>query len=652
MICTGIFSQENIQRFSTLNALTHARLQKGKLYLLNSNEYGGGLFEAKDKNNYSIDSGIVFPCSDANMVLVRKTDDEHTIKMEWFNVKDSTHNFMPAFNKATAYLTSKDGGTILFAEGVFYAEPYFTINANNISVKGAGKNKTFIKVSNKATEGLMVNSNYRDAGWLTKPQDMITYKENSVVEGSNYIDLKINSDRDKLKPGTIIFINGGANYFDQNYGEFNMVDHCTPSGRLFLKYKLSRSYTQNVSSWTATLTQNFIPPAEGANATVYFNGTQPQNNTAISIGNNLYKVVSSTASSAVVMNVSNKGNSSSAIPAGTHIYKYRAIVFTPSVVYNVSVQDMTISGRRKALTVSNTFKTYFSNCVFNWQPQPLSRGGVWLDGDDGRDFTMTNCEINCAYLYTAQFARSFADIYITDTKFNQAGLQFSEFNINANVSNCVFNLSYNNAPGERNNGPVLLLGNTCNAINFNNNTIHVSNLKQIFGSAEIQGSKAVVTSRININNNIIHCSNVGRLFNGSYRGSVLVQNNKIDGSVNHLFNVRSTNAGAVIKDNVFEGNIDGFGSAAGNIQYIHNTIKRKAAASAPVEYNAWGNVLYTHFTKDTANQNFVFKDNIFYNWNLRDNSFSHYWQLNNRVDISNNKFHSSAKDTTVTLRAY
>jgi len=352
-----LFSQKNIQQFASFVALTHASVQKGNFYLLKSNEYGGGLFKVEEKANYVIDSGIVFPTADSNLVLVRKMNDVRTVQMEWYNVRDSIHNFMPAFHKATAYLTPKGGGTIIFPAGVFYADPFFTIDANNISVKGAGRNKTFIKVSPNAAAGLMVNSNYRDAGWLLNPQDMITYKDNSVQSGSNYIDLKIASDISKLKPGTIIFINAGANYFDQHYGEFNIVDHCTTSGRLYLKYKLSRSYTQAVSSWTATLTQDFTPPAEGSTATMYFNGTQPRGSIAISIGNDLYKVVSSTPTSAVVMNVPDKGNASATMPAGTHIFRYRAIALTPGVVYNVNVQDITVSGRRKALTVSNTFKT-------------------------------------------------------------------------------------------------------------------------------------------------------------------------------------------------------------------------------------------------------------------------------------------------------
>jgi hypothetical protein len=652
LISLLVFSQKNVQRVTSFAALTHASIKKGNSYLLKGDEYGGGLFEAKEKANYVIDSGIVFPTRDSNIVFVRKMDDARTVKIEWFNVRDSIHNFMPAFKKAAAYLTSRGGGTIIFPAGVFYADPYFAIDANNISVKGAGKNKTFIKVSANAGAGLMVNSNYRDAGWLLNPQDMITYKENSVQSGSNYIDLKIASDISKLKPGTIIFINAGANYFDQHYGEFNMVDHCTASGRLYLKYNLSRSYTQAVSSWTAALTQDFTPPAEGGTAAMYFNGTQPGGGIAISIGNDLYKVISSTPTSAVVMNVPDKGNASAIMPAGTHIFRYRAIALTPAVVYNTSVQNMTITGRRKALIVSNTFKTYFKNCVFNWQPQPLSPGGVWIDGDDGRDFTMTDCEINCAYLFSSQFARSFADIYIYNTTFNQAGLQFTEFNINANVSNCTFHLSYNNAPGESENQPVIILGNTCNAINFNNNTIYASNIRNVFNSGEIQGSKAVISSIVNINNNTIYCNNVGILFSGSYSGPVYVQNNKVGGSVNYLFNVRSRTVMAVIKNNVFNGYIDGFGSAAGNIQYVHNTITRKGPAHAPVEYNAWGNVLYTHFTKDTTIQNFICKDNIFYNWNLLHNSFSHYWPLSKQVEISNNKFYASPKDTIVAIHTY
>lgn len=660
LICISFscFSQKAIQQFKNLNEIRHTTIQQNAVYSFANNLYGGGLFIAAEKENNIIDSGIVFPTANPNIVLVRKMDDARIIKIDWYGIRDSTQNFMPAFKKATKYLGVK-GGTILFNAGTYLAEPYFTIDANNIIVKGAGMNKTFIKVSDKAGAGLMVNSNYRDAGWLLNADDMITYKDDGLKAGQRYIDIKVKYDKNKLSPGTIIFINGGANYFDQNYGEFNMVDHCNLFGRVFLKYPLSRSYTESVSSWAATLTTDFKPPVEGNTATIYFSGTQPRNGTAISIGNNLYKVVSSTTNSAVVINVKNKGNSNEIIPAGTHIFKYRAIVLTRSVVYNVSVSDMTVTGKRKSITVSNTFKTYFKNVRFNWLPQPLSSGGIWLDGDDGRDFKMNDCEINCPYLFSCQFARSFADIYINNTKFNDAGIQFTEYNINANVTNCEFFLTNHSQPGEINSS-VILLGNTCSAINFNNNIIHANNIGgSLFYSGEIQGTKAIISSTLNINNNTIICSKVGTLFSGAYSGNAYVMNNNISGSVNYLFNIHSykppnsSNAipVCVFKNNNFSGYVDGFGAAATNVQYINNRIKRIGAANASNEYNVWGNILYTHFPRDTAVVNFVCKDNTFINWILLPKSFSHYWPINERTDISNNRFTGTAKDTVVSLPA-
>ncbi len=648
LLTAPVFAQNKIQSFNSINALTHAALKKGQVCSLAQNIYGGGLFEVREKSNYIIDSGIVFPTVNNNLVLVRKMPDEHVVEMDWYNVNDSIHNFMPAFKKATAYLNTKGGGTIVFNAGTFLADPFFTIDANNITAKGAGRNKTFIKVSDKAAAGLMVNSNYRDAGWLANANDLITYKDNLVKAGNNYIELKVAEDRKNLVPGTVIFINGGANYFDQQYGEFNIVDHCTANGRVYLKYKLSRSYEQRVSSWGAIVSTMFKPPAEGLSATISFNGTQPRGGTVISIGNDLYQVVSSTASTAVVINIKNKGNSKNIIPAGTPVFKYRAIVLTPSVVRNVVVQDMTITGRRKALTVSNTFRTYFKNVRFNWLPQPLTPGGLWLDGDDGRDFTMVDCEVYCPYLFKAQFARSFADIYISNTHFIQSGIEFSEYNINANITHCVFDLTYNNLPGEVNNR-VIVLGNTCNAINFNNNTIRANNIGNLFNSGEIQGTKAIVTSTIYINRNTFICNNVGMLLTGSYSGSVSIQNNSINGSVSFLFGMHSTNADCLIKDNSFTGYIDGFAGAAANARYLNNTIKRLGPTVYSNEYNAWGNVLYTHFKADTTVQQFVFSNNNFTNWNLLRNSFSHYWLLNKNVEIKNNHFYMSPKDTVISL---
>ncbi len=656
------FSQKPVRQFNSLNEFTHASINKNSVYSLAHDLYGG-LFTAKDKSSYIIDSGIVFPSSHTNLVLVRNINDAHTVYIKWYGIKDSMQNFMPAFKKITRYLNTIGGGTVFFDAGTYFADPYFTVDANNIIVKGAGMNKTFIKVSDKAGAGLMVNSNYRDAGWLGNADDMLTYKDDGLPQGQHYIDLKIKNGISKLKPGTIIFINGGANYFDQNYGEFNMIDHCTPFGRVYLKYNLSRSYAQSISSWAATLTTDYKPPAEGNNATIYFSGTQPRGGTAISIGNDLYKVVSSTASSAVVINVKDKGNKLTVIKAGTHIFKYRAIVLTPSIVYNVAVSDITITGKRKSIIVSNTFKTSFKNVRFNWMNQPIAPGGIWLDGDDGRDFTMSNCEIDCPYYFSSQFARSFADIYIDHTKFNQAAIQFTEYNINANVTDCKFNLSYTGAPGEVMQ-PAILLGSTCSSINFNNNIIHASGINNLFYSGEIQGTKAIINSTGSIANNVIECNNIGSVFVGSYSGTMNIVNNKISGKANFLFGeqahkpnayptllkTKSSSTTCLIMNNSFKGYIDGFGGAANNVQYIGNTIKRLGPANTSNEFNVWGNILYTHFKRDTTVTNFVCKDNTFNNWNLLPNSFSHYWSINERTDISNNRFITSSKDTIVSIR--
>ena len=334
------------------------------------------------------------------------------------------------------------------------------------------------------------------------------------------------------------------------------------------------------------------------------------------------------------------------------------------MVYNISVSDMTITGRRKSLTVSNTFKTSFKNMRFNWLPPLNGSGGIWLDGDDGRDFTMSYCEINCPYYFSSQFARSFAYIYIDHTKFNQAGIQFTEFNINANVTDCEFNLAYNGLPGEVQQ-PGILLGNTVSSINFTHNIINASKLNVVFYSGEIQGSKAAITSAGNISNNIIKCNNTGTVFSGSYSGAMNISNNNISGRTNFLFGVRSHMPSifkalqnfnpsfytCLITNNTFTGFIDGFGGAADGIHYIGNKIKRFGASKASNEFNVWGNILYTHFKADTTVTNFVCRNNTFENWNLLPNSFSHYWTVNERTDISNNRFIKAAKDTVVTLRA-
>src|SRR5689334_20001870 len=115
LVCISVscFSQKAIQQFKSIDEIQHAVIKQNAVYSFANNFCGGGLFVAEEKGNNIIDSGIVFPTSNPNIVLVRKMDDLRMVRMDWFGVKDSTQNFMPAFKKATRYLGAK-GGTILF----------------------------------------------------------------------------------------------------------------------------------------------------------------------------------------------------------------------------------------------------------------------------------------------------------------------------------------------------------------------------------------------------------------------------------------------------------------------------------------------------------------------------------------------------------
>ena len=119
LIVQTSLAQKNIQAFNSMYSLTHAVLQEGQICLVNDKLNGGGIFQVREKGNFIIDSGIVFPTINSSLVLVRSMDKPGIVYMQWFGVKDSTHNFMPAFNKATAYLKTKGGGAIIFDAGTF-----------------------------------------------------------------------------------------------------------------------------------------------------------------------------------------------------------------------------------------------------------------------------------------------------------------------------------------------------------------------------------------------------------------------------------------------------------------------------------------------------------------------------------------------------
>lgn len=649
--------------FADFGAFSAAAPAVGDVSVLDSSTYGGGVFTAQlIINGFSIDGWSVFGTAASGIVWVRQIEEPNVVKLSWFNVVNGyTSDIIPAVTSAVTYLTSIGGGTIEIGGGSFNVGNSLYFNADNITFKGAGQGVTILNTQS----GLSPNSGYRYVGWQLSSSSLITYDDSALAMGRGYLDLRVSGDAVNLTPGTKVFINGGSSHYDQNYGEFNIVDKVIGS-RVYFKYNLSRDYSQGLSSWQGTLTQDFTPPAEGTTATIHYSGDQVSAvNNALSIGNDLYNIISSTSNTALVQNVPNKGNGTSVLPTGTHLFKYRAIVLTPTTVYNTKVQDLTINSNIRLLTLSNSIKTHVDRVTFVSTPILPFAGGVWMDGDDGRDFLMDNCESYCNYLLKCQFARSFADIVLCRSKFFNAALEFSEFNSNVDVYANKIHIHFEGQTNEV-QLTAITTGQTCNNIRIRENDIYASNINNVFATAEIQVFNATGARDTYITNNVIACDNIGTVFaNGSF-SNIQILNNTLTGKANILYGMnagtfladdgRKDSAGrfgfgsrCVVKNNYFSGYVDGFATLTANGEFISNYTNRFGPANAQNEVDSWGNLFYHHFTPPTQAEHFVFKDNVFKNWNLNGGSTYISFPEDDRVEICNNRFLSIDNTGTTTI---
>ena len=568
--------------------------------------------------------------------------DGSIINIETFGAKadgvtDNTH----AWELAKAAVPAS-GGTVIFGKGKYFFSKGLKVYRSNIRIKGAGKEATIILSGSNGLE----MAPYRYGGWDLRTENLCPYID-SMAANQSWVSLKVATDADKFHAGQIIFINAGGSYYDQSYGEFNIIDKIAGS-RLYLKYNLSRDYSSRKSSWRGELMQDFSPPAAGETAVVVIKNPPPSDVKQFSIGNDMYVIVNGSGNNITVRNPG-KGNSSDIIPAGTKVYKLRAVINPASVANNIEVSDLTISGLRKSVVVSNSVKTRFDRVNFLWAPDPLHPGGIWLDGDDGRDFTMVNCEVHCVYPNTSQFARSFIGVNISQCKFFQASIDFSEFNAQCTVDHSEINIEVDNNGKFVPNG--VTIGATTSNINIVNNNINITGTEKIKINGigiqpDIQMFAGISRTAILVKDNIIKLNKGNAWINlDPSEGIITVEGNTLTGSGYSVFggssgSLRSTkNSRVYIRNNKFMGTTDGVFTRGNmdNIDVQNNTFQSLGEYQSNGTIIGQGNIIMNGDTRNEVNR-LVFKNNTFIGWKYYRNSFNFNRKFNDSVNISNNRF--------------
>ena len=583
------------------------------------------------------------------------------VNMKDFGARgDGITNDVPAFEAAKQALAKKGGGTIYFPKGKYMSDQNgWRVFAHNIRLRGDGIDKTFLLTPGSSNAPGLQMAPYRDAGWQNDPEQQYTYEDN-VKEGDRFIKVKAGQGMSSFLRGTLFFISAGASYYDQYYGEFNQVDKVV-GNTIYLVYPIGRDYTTDKSAWYGTLTQPFTPPAAGSTAKAValkapWNKRYPY---PISLGNNLYSVMQTDGTNMVLKNMG-KGNATAELPAGTHVYKGRAIRLTPSAAYNIQVEDMTIEGHRKTVVVSNSVQTRFDRVKFIWLPGK-SKGGGWLDGDDGRDCILNDCIVQSDSIIGSQFARSFSDVKVLNCTFTQTSINFTEFNTNCEVANCSFTILNTNESKKYLFNPAIVTGGSTYRIYVHDNRCKVSNLSAAISSQpDIQTFPRNFLTKTTVTNNTIDAENCNGAINIINLGETLIDSNHITGSLSCVF--AGTGASlfvepslpaaeqqrmmalsvCTIRNNYFEGYTNGFITRDPNNLIIENNDIRLTSATHTTgskTQTSSGSIIIPF--KDNYSlpvMTFVFRNNTFTGWNYTPHSINFNKPVTKGVSISNNLF--------------
>lgn len=355
------------------------------------------------------------------------------------------------------------GGVIYFPEGHYVAGAgSWTIMRDNVTLRGDGAAKTTLSTGPKVAEGLVL-SPYRHGGWLTGTRHELPLMPDAGEKGASVVSIRDKIGVDRIPPGELVFIRGGANRFDQDYGEFNEVVGHGLDGRIQLRYPLARSYTLPAIKGGGHTTEAFQIPAvaETTHVAVTMADTfhLPRPGDALSIGEAMFRVVSVAPRR---LEIANPGRGNPApgtlLPKESPISRARAVVRLTQTTRGFRAEGLTLIGRRKVVNISNSYDVAFRDCVFI---RDMTRGGfsggLTLDGDGGRFARLERCTFIARPAMGMQIARSFGNIVFDECRFVDTDVAFTEFSFQGEVRNCEFQVT-----GNRDLTSALIVGQSCN----------------------------------------------------------------------------------------------------------------------------------------------------------------------------------------------
>jgi hypothetical protein len=417
-----------------------------------------------------------------------------------------------AFECAKAKLPPS-GGTIYFPAGRYVAaHASWTVMRDHVRLLGEGADRSILVTGPKVSDALVL-SPYRHVGWLERATEQFPFQAESGTLGADGVMLRENEWRTEFQAGDLVFIRNGACRFDQDYGEFNEVSGVDENGYLHFRHPLARDYTLEKLNWAGTVAADFVlpkPQHEVRVATSRAAGNfDPSKGEAITVGDNLFEVVSVSAGSLRLRNPG-RGNAAAGtrVLAGARIAKSRAVIKVTRSTRDFLAEKLQFIGRRKVLNLSNSYGVEFINCEFVRAPGNTdTKGGITIDGDGGRWARFVRCTLRADPPWEMQFARSFGGVTFDSCTFENANVAFTEFSFDCEVVRCTFNFHGPTPPA------VITVGKSGGNFRIINNRIRADNAAFVFDSQlDIQSQKHRGEGNLVIRGNTLAVTGKTQLF--------------------------------------------------------------------------------------------------------------------------------------------
>ncbi len=374
-----------------------------------------------------------------------------------------------------------EGGTIHFPAGHYVTGRHsWRIWRDHVRLTGEGADRTLLSTAPEIEDGLSL-APYRHIGWKEGASDEYAFTAGSGQRGTSEMKLRLASAAADFSPGELVFIRNGANRFDQDYGEFNVVAGAEPDGTLRFEHPFGRDYTLAKVNWAGEVAEDFALPRPRGTVRIALRRGEgffvPPRGAVVSIGENLFRVEQQKGAEIRLANLGRANEPrGTLIRAGAKVAKSRSVIKLTRSTRNFRAEGLQVIGRRKAVSISNSYDVSFADCTFVRDLRDGAfRGGLTLDGDGGRFARFERCTFIATPAIGMQMARSFGGIVFSGCTFKNTNVAFTEFNFDAEVSNCTFEVQ-----GTRALGHVIIAGKSCGDLRFFNNRITASGVTAIF----------------------------------------------------------------------------------------------------------------------------------------------------------------------------